>query len=75
MVSDCANRCCNEKFKYLGEGKLFLANPLQGLQMSQQQLFEQCYWLCKECSKYYRIEFHQGVPQLVSLGFRKAANL
>lgn len=36
MVSECANRSCAEKFKYLGAGKLFLANPTQGLQMSQQ---------------------------------------
>jgi hypothetical protein len=75
MVSECANPGCNEKFKYLGEGKLFLSNPMQGLQMSQQQLFEQCSWLCKNCSKHYRVEFGQGSPQLVSLSFKKAANL
>ncbi len=75
MVSECANPSCNEQFKYLGEGKLFLANPLQGLQMTQQQLFEQCHWLCKDCSKRYRIEFDQGFPQLVPIGFKKAASL
>ena len=40
MVSQCANPSCSERFKYLGEGKLFLDNPIEGLRMSQQQLFE-----------------------------------
>lgn len=75
MVSHCANSACTETFKYLGEGKLFLDNPTAGLQMSQQQLFEQCYWLCKECSKRYRVEFERGVPHLVPLVLKRAANL
>lgn len=74
MVSHCANPDCTEKFRYLGEGKLFLDNPTAGLQMSQQQLFEQCYWLCKECSKQYRIDFERGSPQIVPLVLKKAAN-
>lgn len=75
MVSQCANPGCTEKFRYLGEGKLFLANPASGLQMTQQQLFEQCYWLCKECSKHFRVGFEQGLPKLVPLSLKKAANL
>ena len=75
MVSHCANPDCRERFKYLGEGRLFLDNPMAGLQMNQQQLFEQCYWLCKECSKQYRIEFDTGFPRLVPFAFKKAANL
>jgi hypothetical protein len=43
--------------------------------MTQQQLLEQFYWLCKECSKYFRVEFEEGLPQLVPLSLKKAANL
>jgi hypothetical protein len=74
MVSQCANPNCNEKFKYLGEGKLFLDNPGAGLEMNQQQLFEQCYWLCKKCALAYRIEFERGLPKLVPVQLTRAAN-
>ncbi len=75
MVSHCANPACDETFRYLGEGKLFLDDPSAGLQMSEQQLFEQCYWLCKECSRRYRLYFERGLPQLVSLALKRAAAL
>ncbi len=74
MVSHCANPACAESFRYLGEGRLFLDNPAAGLEMDRQQLFEQCYWLCKRCSSQYRIEFEEGVPKLVLLQpFKRAA--
>lgn len=75
MVSHCANPECSQTFKYLGEGKLYLDNPKAGLQMSQQQLFEQCYWLCKECSRQFRLDFERGLPRLAPLVLKQAANL
>ena len=75
MVSHCANPNCAETFKYLGEGKLFLDNPIEGLQMTQQQLFEQCHWLCKNCAREYRIAFDRGIPRLVPLELKQVANL
>ncbi len=74
MLTTCANPECHERFKYLGEGRLYLDNPGEALELTQQQLFERCSWLCKACSEYFDIRFHLGQPRLVRKEFRKAAN-
>ncbi len=74
MVGRCANPDCRNSFKYLGEGRLFLEDPNSALQLSQQQLFEKCYWLCPECASQYRLNFIRGDVELVPLPARKAAN-
>lgn len=74
MVGRCANPSCGNSFKYLGEGRLFIEDPRAALQLTQQQLFERCYWLCAQCASNYRINFARGNVELVPLVSRKAAN-
>ncbi len=74
MLTTCANPECDERFKYLGEGRLYLDNPGDALDLTQQQLFERCSWLCKRCSELYEVRFQSGRPKLVRRELRKAAN-
>lgn len=64
MLSKCANPSCPEEFKYLGRGKLFLAEPDSVLTMSGDEIVARCYWLCDHCRKFYRIEFVDSAPVL-----------
>ena len=75
MLTNCANPECNERFKYLGEGKLYLANPGDALDFTQQQLFERCSWLCKGCAERFEIQFLNGIPRVVPHRMKKAANV
>lgn len=67
MLSKCANPSCTEEFKYLGKGKLFLAEPDSVLMMSGEEITASCYWLCETCCAFYRVEFVDAVPVLRSL--------
>ena len=75
MLTNCTNPNCKEQFKYFGEGKLYLDNPNDALNLTQQQLFERCFWLCARCEELYEIRFQAGRPILVSRQLRKAAKL
>lgn len=75
MLTNCSNPDCHEKFKYLGEGRLFLANPAEALNLNEQQLFERCSWLCTRCAKIFEIHYQAGKPKLVRREMRRAANL
>jgi len=59
---------------YLGEGRLYLDNPGDALDLTQQELFERCSWLCKRCAERFEIRFQNGGPQLIPRNLRKAAN-
>jgi hypothetical protein len=75
MLTNCANPKCKEPFKFLGEGRLFLDNPTDALDLTQQQLFERCSWLCARCAKQYELRFQEGRPLLVPRSLRRAASL
>jgi hypothetical protein len=57
MLSKCANATCDEQFKFLGKGKLFLAQPDSVFKMTRDEIAASCYWLCENCCKVYRIDF------------------
>ncbi len=73
MLSNCANPECNERFRYLGEGRIYLDNPGDALTFTREELYERCSWLCKKCSERYEVRFTGGQPKVVPLTFRKAA--
>lgn len=75
MLTNCSNPDCNERFKYLGEGRLFLPNPADALNLNQQQLFERCSWLCPRCAKIFELQYQAGKPKLIRREMRRAANL
>jgi hypothetical protein len=60
MLSKCANSACSAKFRYLGEGKVFVVGHRSSTYTRQCDAgseFEQirrefrCFWLCSECSQ------------------------
>jgi hypothetical protein len=65
MVTHCANPGCVEQFRFLGEGKLFLEDPQAALDFNQQQLFERCFWLCRNCARQFEIRFINHKPLVV----------
>jgi hypothetical protein len=73
VLTRCTNPECNEQFKYLGEGRIYLDNPGEVLTLTQDQLYERCYWLCTFCSQCYEIKFDRGTPKLVPVRLRRAA--
>lgn len=74
MLTSCVNPECNERFRYFGEGRIYLDNPDDALNLTQEQLYDRCSWLCKHCAERFEIRFSNGRPKVVPLPLRKAAN-
>jgi hypothetical protein len=72
MLDKCANQNCEEKFKYFGEGKLFLRNVNAVFTMSRDELVNECYWLCPACATEFKVEFVNEGIRVVAL-MRRAA--
>jgi hypothetical protein len=62
-VSKCANPQCEQEFKKLGEGKLFVRRGEKGDKDSKQKAL----WLCEECAVQFDLRYdrHQREYHLV----------
>lgn len=55
MVTKCANPSCENLFRYLREGRLFLveipaAPPGNAPEANQRASKRECFWLCDSCA-------------------------
>ena len=64
MVATCANPACNQEFRELSKGKLFLLPPSRPFSemLCVQRLIDHCYWLCPECTRSYTVELQDNIP-------------
>jgi hypothetical protein len=51
-LSKCANPECGERFKRLGDGKLFVRPAASNGKQKQKAL-----WLCQECSRQFDLRY------------------
>jgi hypothetical protein len=64
MISNCANPNCSRPFRLLGEGRLFVLEPLRSPDRRQGCL-QTVAWLCSDCARQYTIvAADDGVPVL-----------
>ena len=61
MLAKCANPRCENRFRYLREGKLFSfrALPLNN-QVTRSYETEEHWWLCSQCAEILTIRFEPG---------------
>jgi hypothetical protein len=52
-ISECANPQCNEEFKRLGEGKLYVRPADKSIQGTSQTAV----WLCPNCSEQFDLRY------------------
>jgi len=64
MVATCANPACNQEFRELSKGKLFLLPPSRpsSEMLGVQRLIDHCYWLCPGCTRSYTVELQDSIP-------------
>jgi len=61
VVATCANPACNQEFRELSKGKLFLLPPNRRLS-GVRRLIDYCYWLCPDCACLYTVELQSNIP-------------
>ena len=56
MLSKCANPGCSQRFRYLGEGRLFQVERILNSESGGKATRKiEHYWLCQSCSQEMRI--------------------
>ena len=57
MVAKCANPACNQEFRELSKGRLFLLPPHDYSESMRRdaRLSDYCYWLCPDCDATYTL--------------------
>jgi hypothetical protein len=58
MVAQCANPACNQEFRELSKGRLFVLPPTHydsPATWGDRKLSDYCYWLCPECAETHTI--------------------
>jgi hypothetical protein len=76
MVAKCANPQCNAEFRYLKQGKLFLAEHApstrnNGTTANHLKRTLQHYWLCDACSQHHTIQRDDDEVRIVPKHARK----
>ena len=69
MVAKCANPHCNQEFRELSKGRLFLLPPSYDFAEMRgvPRLIDHCYWLCPDCACAYTIELEGTSPTVRKL--------
>jgi len=64
MVAKCANPQCNQVFRELSKGRLFLLPPADDSfhMWKHRKLVDHCYWLCPSCAGVYTITLEETQP-------------
>jgi hypothetical protein len=68
-VSKCANPQCDQEFKKLGEGKLFVRRAEKGDKESTQKAL----WLCNTCAEQFDLRYDRRVQEYHLVRRRRAA--
>jgi hypothetical protein len=57
MLSKCANPECDARFRYLHEGKVFVADWMAGEQVGGSTCWRrtEMFWLCSTCSRKFSL--------------------
>jgi hypothetical protein len=69
MVARCASPGCNQEFRELSKGRLFLLPPICDFAEVRgvPRLIDHCYWLCPDCAGTHTIEFEGTIPTVRKL--------
>ena len=68
-VSKCANPECQNEFKKLGEGKLFVRRPEAGARDAQQL----ARWLCTSCAEHFDLRYDRRKQEFNLIHHRRVA--
>jgi hypothetical protein len=70
MLSKCANPGCEAKFRYLNEGKVFVADWIGGKQDNGDTCWKrtEMFWLCSICCKKFVLTRNGSTIVPVKLG-------